>query len=255
MTRVAAIIPARMGSSRFPGKPLALICGRPMLQHVYARTAECDALDEVIVATCDDDIAAAASLIGAPVAMTSRAHNRATDRVAEAAEVMRRPADVIVMVQGDEPLIRPDMITAAVQALTSNASADCVNLAAAIGSEEELRSPHVIKTAMSRSGRALYFSREAIPTLHGQQFVAGAWLKQVCILAFRRNALRMFASLPESPLEVRESIDMLRFLENDMSVHLALTEVETHAVDTPEDLRRVEQLMSAQAAARGSDRT
>lgn len=244
MTRIVAAIPARMGSSRFPGKPLAMLRGRPMIEHVYERTAACAMLDETLIATCDEEIIEASRRFGAKTVMTSSMHERASDRIAEA--TANDPADIIVMVQGDEPMILPHMIEQAVTPLLQDPRIDCVNLAAVIDSEQELRSPNTIKTAQSHSGRALYFSREVIPTLHGRQFVVGEWLKQVCIIAFRRNALRTFTQLSPGPLERAESIDMLRFLEHDRSVHLARTEVRTHAVDTPEDLQRVAALLPHQ---------
>lgn len=245
MTRIVAVIPARMGSSRFPGKPLAPLCGRPMLEHVYSRTAACPELDEVVVATCDDPIARVAAGFGARVVMTSPSHQRATDRVAEASA--DDPAEIVVMVQGDEPMIRPEMITAAVAPMQTNPAVGCVNLASPIRSEQELRNPNTIKTALARNGQALYFSREVIPTLHARSFADSLWYKQVCIIAFRRDALRLFASLPEGPLEQAESIDMLRFLENGLPIHMVLTECATHAVDTPADLELVAALMTGEA--------
>lgn len=242
MTRVIAVIPARMGSSRFPGKPLAPLWGRPMIEHVYARTAACPLLDEVLIATCDEEIARAAAGFGAKAVMTSPAHQRATDRVAEASA--DDPADVIVMVQGDEPMIHPDMIAAAVAPLLADHDIGCVNLAAAIRSEAELRSPNTIKTAIARNGNALYFSRSVIPTLHARSFTDDTWYKQVCVIPFRRQALRVFSSLPEGPLERAESIDMLRFLENGLQVRMVLTEHQTHAVDTPDDLEAVAALIA-----------
>jgi len=236
------MIPARMGSSRFPGKPLALLRGRPMIEHVFVRTARCTLLDDVLIATCDEEIALAASRFGATSIMTSSAHQRATDRIAEACE--RNPADIIVMVQGDEPMIRPDMVSAAIAPLLESPTIGCVNLAAPIRTEIELRSPNTIKIVISRQGTALYFSREVIPTIHGRRFRLGPWYKQVCIIAFRRDMLRRFASLPVGPLEIEESIDMVRYLENCVPVHIITIDAVTHAVDTPADLELVEFLMA-----------
>lgn len=245
MTRILGVIPARMGSSRFPGKPLANLCGRPMIEHVYNRTAACPMLSEVIIATCDEAIARAATGFGARAVMTSRRHERATDRVAEASA--RDAADVVVMVQGDEPMVRPAMITAAVTALLEDPSVSCVNLAAPIPSDEDARDPNTIKVVMALDGRALYFSRSPIPVIGSRPFAAGDAVKQVCVIAFRRDALRGFAALPRGPLEARESVDMLRFLENGIDVRMVMTDVVTHAVDTPEDLERVASLMGGPA--------
>jgi 3-deoxy-manno-octulosonate cytidylyltransferase (CMP-KDO synthetase) len=213
-----------------------------MIEHVFARTAACARLDDVLIATCDEEIALAASGFGATSIMTSAAHVRATDRIAEACE--RNPADIIVMVQGDEPMIRPDMVSAAITPLLENSTIGCVNLAAPIRTEAELRSPNTIKVVISRQGTALYFSREVIPTIAGRRFRLESWYKQVCIIAFRRHALRKFPSLPPGPLEIDESIDMLRFLENCLPVHIVMTDAVTHAVDTPADLELVELLMA-----------
>jgi 3-deoxy-manno-octulosonate cytidylyltransferase (CMP-KDO synthetase) len=242
VTRVIAVIPARMGSTRFPGKPLAQLHGRPMIEHVYRRTAACGLLDDTLIATCDEEIARASAAFGAKVVMTSPRHVRATDRVAEAAS--GDPAGIVVMVQGDEPMIGAPMIAAAVTPLLADGAISCVNLAAPIHSENEFRNPNTIKTVMSRTGDALYFSREPIPTTRTHSPVAGGWLKQVCVISFRSTALRTFTELPEGPLEIAESIDMLRFLENGISVRLVRTEARTHAVDTPEDLALVASLMA-----------
>jgi 3-deoxy-manno-octulosonate cytidylyltransferase (CMP-KDO synthetase) len=231
-----------MGSTRFPGKPLARLHGRPMIEHVYRRTAACTLLDDTLIATCDDEIARASVDFGAKVVMTSPKHVRATDRVAEA--VANDSADIVVMVQGDEPMIEAPMVAASVTPLLADASIRCVNLAAPILSEDEFRSPNTIKTVMSRSGDALYFSREPIPTTRTPSPARSGWLKQVCVISFRRAALHTFASLPEGALEIAESIDMLRFLENGISVRLVRTETKTHAVDTPEDLALVASLMA-----------
>jgi 3-deoxy-manno-octulosonate cytidylyltransferase (CMP-KDO synthetase) len=248
--RLIGVIPARMGSSRFPGKPLAPLHGRPMLEHVYRRTAACEMLHEVFVATCDDEIAVAAAQFGARAVMTSRAHERATDRIAEA--TANDSADIVVMVQGDEPMIHPAMVAAAVEPLLEEPSLNCVNLAALIGSENEARDPNTIKVATALNGDALYFSRSVIPTMAGERFRNGGWIKQVCIIAFRRQSLRRFSSLPQGPLERIESIDMLRFLENGVPVRMVMTEHETHAVDTPADLELVARLLAADSYSFGA---
>jgi 3-deoxy-manno-octulosonate cytidylyltransferase (CMP-KDO synthetase) len=236
-----------MGSSRFPGKPLAPLCGRPMIEHVYRSAAACTALDEVVLATCDDEIADVARGFGARVAMTSAAHERASDRVAEATS--NDPADIVVMIQGDEPMIRSEMISAALAPLLSDQSVLCTNLAADIRSEEELLDPNTIKIVTSRDGRALYLSRQPIPTRVGGTFATGDWLKQVCVIGFTHDGLRRFRALQPGRLEKAESIDMLRFVEHGIPVHVVRTEFLTYAVDTPADLARVERLMAEGHAA------
>jgi 3-deoxy-manno-octulosonate cytidylyltransferase (CMP-KDO synthetase) len=240
--KIVAVIPARMGSTRFPGKPLAPILGRPMLEHVYRRTAMCLALDDVFVATCDQQIVDAVNAFGGRAIMTSSAHQRASDRVAEAAAHFS--ADMIVMVQGDEPMTYPQMIESAVAPLRNgDKQIACVNLTARIQTEEELTDPNTIKVVMDVDGFAVYMSREPIPTRHIQPFDQLATFKQVCIIPFTAASLQEFIRLPPTPLEVAESIDMLRFIEHGHKVKMVPTEYITHAVDTPEDLKRVEKLL------------
>lgn len=244
MRRIVAVIPARMGSSRFPGKPLAPLLGRPMIEHVMRRAAMCSCLDAVYVATCDEEIRAVVESFGGTVLMTSAAHERASDRVAEAAE--RVEADIIVMIQGDEPMVTPDMIAAALAPMLHDASVMCVNLARRIVSREEYANPNTIKVVMDIHGDALYFSRATIPAIEfGRDYESGRppVFKQVCVIPFRRDFLREFAHLQPTPLEQAESIDMLRVIEHGGRVRMVETEVDTHAVDTPEDLRLVEAFM------------
>jgi 3-deoxy-manno-octulosonate cytidylyltransferase (CMP-KDO synthetase) len=243
MSRVVAVIPARMGSSRFPGKPLARLLGKPMLEYVYAGTRACPLVDEVMVATCDGVIAEAAAAFGARAVLTAASHERATDRVAEA--VAGEPAEVVVMVQGDEPMVQPGMVAAVVDALRGDASVGCVNLAAEIGSDEELRDPNTIKVVTTATGDALYFSRAPIPWDARRHPDRGGWLKQVCVIGFRRETLRAFTRLAPGRLEARESIDMLRFLEHGLPVRIVETAARTQAVDTVDDLARVSALISA----------
>lgn len=241
--KIAAVIPARLGSSRFPGKPLAALMGRPMIEHVYRRTKMCRCLDEVYIATCDQDIAVAAKAFGAQVLMTSPSHERASDRTAEAAQSIE--ADIIVMVQGDEPMIRPEMIELAIEPLRRDPNVLCVNLAAPILSESEFSDPNTIKVVMDSDGDALYFSREAIPNRQRRSFGESPSHKQVCIIPFRRDFLLRFARLSPTPLEAAESIDMLRALEHGYPVRIVRVEVSTHAVDTPQDLKAVELMMKS----------
>ena len=241
MARVIAVIPARMGSTRFPGKPLAPLLGRPMLEHVFHRVVGCSEVEEVLVATCDEEIRLAVEGFGGRAVMTSPAHERASDRVAEAAIGER--ADIIVMVQGDEPMVHPEMISDAIAPMLAEPELACVNLAAPIRSSKELLDPNTIKVVMADNGDALFFSREPIPTIGKRTFAEGQWFKQVCVMPFRRAALERFAALLPTRLEVAESIDMLRFLEHGVPVRMVPTDVDTHAVDTPADLALVEALM------------
>jgi 3-deoxy-manno-octulosonate cytidylyltransferase (CMP-KDO synthetase) len=243
--KIVAVIPARMGSSRFPGKPLAPILGRSMIEHVYRRTMLCADLDAVYVATCDTEIRDVVEGFGGDVIMTSSTHQRASDRVAEAATHLE--ADVVVMVQGDEAMVTPEMITTATRPLLADTTIACVNLAKRVTTEAEFHDPNCIKVVMDRQGFALYFSRQPIPTTHVLGFAPLTISKQVCIIPFQREALITFAHLESTPLEQAESVDMLRFLEHGYRVKLVETQTDTHAVDTPSDLTLVEQLMQQDA--------
>jgi 3-deoxy-manno-octulosonate cytidylyltransferase (CMP-KDO synthetase) len=242
--KAVAILPARMGSSRFPGKPLAKLLGKPMIQHVYERVARANGLAEVLVATCDAEIADACRAFGARAIMTSDRHERASDRIAEAAKSVK--ADVYVMVQGDEPMTVPAMIEEAL-APFSDPSVACVNLAGRIETEAEFDDRNCIKVVLDLNGDALCFSREPIPTRRiGPWGSFPAW-KQVCVIPFRADALAKFAALAPTPLEKAESVDMMRFLEHGVKVRMVPTRHASHAVDTPADLERVSALMRAGA--------
>lgn len=236
--KAVAVIPARMGSTRFPGKPLAPIHGRPMIQWVYESTRRCSQLSEVYVATCDAEIHAAASAFGAPVIMTSAHHGRASERVAEAAEQL--DAGVIIMVQGDEPMVLPEMVDEAIGPIGKRGVV-CTNLAAAIDTEEEFRDPNTVKVVFSVDHNALYFSRQCIPTR--ASFRPGLAYRQVCVIAFRRDFLRVYARLPPTVAETAESIDMLRILEHGFPIRIVPTVHTSHAVDTAADLEHVSRLL------------
>lgn len=240
------VIPARMGSTRFPGKPLAPILGVPMIEFVYRRCAMCPGLEDVYIATCDGEIREATEAFGGKVVMTSPDHERASDRVAEAA--CNLDADVVVMVQGDEPMIQPSMIAEALAPLADEPDVVCVNLAAEIEDEDEFLSPNTIKVVVDGRGNAMYMSREPIPTTGLKSFAGVPTLKQVCVIPFRRDFLETYARLPVGPLEAAESIDMLRAMEAGYRIRMVRTETRTHAVDTPDDIVLVEQLLRAESA-------
>ena len=238
---VIAIIPARMGSSRFPGKPLAPILGRPMIEHMYRRTAMSSVLDAVYVATCDREIFEAVEGFGGHAIMTSPLHERASDRIAEAAQEL--DAEIIVMVQGDEPMVMPDMIDLAVAPIVKHEDVVCTNLFKRIETVQEFLDRNTIKVVMDHNGDALYFSREPIPTISPVGFEGIKAYKQVCIIPFRRDFLLAYADLEPTLLEKAESIDMLRALEHGYRVRLVESPYTTFSVDTPSDLARVENLM------------
>lgn len=200
-----------------------------------------EAVDDVIVATCDEEIREEVEAFGGAAVMTADTHERASDRVVEAAEHVE--GDPIVMVQGDEPMVHPEMVDEAVEPLLDDSSIGCLNLVHEIESEEDYRDPDTIKVVTDQNDRALYFSREPIPTSENQPWSKIPTYKQVCIIPFRRETLQRYAKLDPTPLEEAESIDMLRFLEHGYDVHLAETQHRTQAVDRPEDRDRVENLL------------
>lgn len=209
---IIAIIPARMGSSRFPGKPLADIHGIPMVGHVTIRTAMCKELSSTWIATCDQVVMDYAASAGLKAVMTADTHVRCTTRTAEAMlkieEMTGQRADIVVMVQGDEPMITPDMIDAAVEPMLKDPSINVVNLMADLATEEEFEDPNEVKVVTDLNGDALYFSREPIPSRRkGTPHVP--MHKQVCIIPFRRDYLLKFNAMDECPLEIIESVDMM----------------------------------------------
>jgi 3-deoxy-manno-octulosonate cytidylyltransferase (CMP-KDO synthetase) len=244
--KAIGIIPARMASSRFPGKPLALIHGVPMLGHVYFRAKMSAALEGVYIATCDEEVRRYAESVGAPCVMTRDTHERASDRAAEAmlkieAESGRR-SDVVVMIQGDEPMLLPEMIALALGPLEKEPGLQITNLMAEMQSAEEFEDPNEVKVVTDLEGNALYFSREPVPSRRkGARAVP--MRKQVCIIPFRRDYLLRFNDMPQTPLEIVESVDMMRILEHGGTVRMVMTGARTLSVDTPADLARVIEAM------------
>lgn len=239
--QVAAVIPARMGSTRYPGKPLCDIHGVTMIEHVYRRTQMSDSVDETYIATPDEEIRDEAESFGADVIMTGP-HTRATDRVAEAAEQLT--AEIIVVMQGDEPLVYPDMLDDAIEPVRDEDEVKVTNLAKSIPNEEEYRDPNNVKVVVDNNWNALYFSRAPIPFIHEGSYEAASVYHQVCVIPFEREFLFEFSDMVETDIEQTESIDMLRLLENDYDVHLVETNRETYPVDTPEDHEQVNEMMA-----------
>lgn len=242
---ILALIPARMGSSRFPGKPMAPILGKPMIGHVYERVAQSPLLNLTAVATCDEEIRDYIESIGGIAVMTGNHHERASDRCAEALEVLERERgerfDIVVMVQGDEPMTHPDMIAEAVQPLLDDPEVQVVNLLGRIKDTAEFEDRNCIKVVCDLNRNALYFSREPIPTrCKVGQIPMG---KQVCIIPFRRDFLLEYTRMAPTALEIAESVDMMRVLEHGLKVRMAPTHHDTQAVDTPEDMKKIEHLM------------
>ncbi len=242
-----AVIPARMGSSRFPGKPMAKIHGIPMIGHCYYRTSMCKDLLDTYVATCDQEIFDYITSIGGKAVMTSDVHERATDRTAEAMlkieQELGDKVDVVVMVQGDEPMVTPEMITESLQPFSDNKSVEVVNLMAHMDTVAEFEDPNEVKVVVSKNNEAIYFSREPIPS-RKKGATNVPMLKQVCIIPFKREYLLKFNEMAETELERIESVDMMRIIENGDKVHMVMTEAKSLSVDTEEDRRNAESKMA-----------
>lgn len=245
---IIGIIPARMGSSRFPGKPLVKILGLPMIGHVYFRSKMSDLLDDVYIATCDQEIADYAGSIGAKFIMTKNTHERASDRTAEAMlkieDQINKKLDIVVMIQGDEPMIVPEMVNLAIKPFIDDPSIKVVNLMAPIDSDEEYFDPNCPKVVVDKNNFALYFSREPIPSRKKWDGINPLTFKQVCVIPFTRDFLLEFNKLEPTMLEEVESIDMNRILEHGYKVKMVPESFKTHCVDTPEDLVQVDKLMA-----------
>lgn len=240
--QVLAIVPARMASTRFPGKPLALIAGLPMVEHVRRRVRLCALVDDVVVATCDQEIFDAVQSFGGRAVMTSSAHERCTDRVAEAAA--HETADVILNVQGDEPLLDPSMLEAVLRPMLDDPALPCANLISPIA-EPEGDNPNLVKVTFDGLWHALYFSREPIPSRKKAGRLPIQRYKQLGIIAFRNEFLRVYTRLPPTPLEQIESVDMLRLLEHGYKIKFVPVSSDSMGVDTPQDLEKATQLMHA----------
>lgn len=239
--KITAIIPARYQSTRFPGKPLAKICGIPMIQHVYERVAEVPVVEEVIVATDDERIFTVVEDFGGRALMTSPDHNSGTDRIAEVAADLN--SEVILNVQGDEPLIKREMIEQALQPFLKCGVLMMSTLKKRIESEEEVKNPEVVKVVTDRAGNALYFSRYPVPFIRGDEF---EHYKHIGLYVYRRKFLLQLSQMERTPLEKAESLEQLRVLENGFDIRVVETEYNSVGVDRQEDIATVEKVLNSQ---------
>lgn len=244
--KIIGVIPARYGSTRFPGKPLTLIAGKPLIRHVVDRCRQAPALAEVIVATDDPRIQEAVRPF-CRVEMTSPAHPSGTDRVAEAAA--RCTCDAVINIQGDEPLIDPQVIAQVAEALQDEAMSTA---AAPLRSAAEYDNPNVVKVVVNLAGRALYFSRRTIPYLRdaahsptAEQMAAFAFKKHIGIYGYRCETLRQLVQWPVSPLEIAEKLEQLRALEHGVAIAVRQVDYNSLGVDVPEDVCQIEKILKA----------
>jgi len=246
LPKILGIIPARMASKRLPGKPLLDIEGTPMIGHVYYRSKMAIDILDIYVATCDKEIADYVSSIGVKVVLTKNDVNRSTDRVAEALRKieahLQNKIDIVVMIQGDEPMVNPEMIANSISPLIIDPDIQITCLMTETYDEDEIYDANSVKVVVDNFNNALYFSRCPIP--YQERGVSGLpHLKKVNVSAIRRDFLYRFTSLPQSPLELVEDIGMLRIIENSMKIKMVLTDSYTVSVDTKKDLEIVRELM------------
>ncbi len=245
--RIVATIPARMGSSRLPGKVLKPILGMPMVGHCYHRTKLCEYFDDVYIATCDEEVRAYGESIGAKVVMTSDTHERAMDRTAEAIANIEKETgeeiDIVVQMQGDEPMVTKEMLDGAIEKMLSDESINIMNLVTPIVLKRDLEIPATLKVVTDLKGNMLYYSRNLIPHDTGKYDGEVPYLKTLGIHLFRKPFLYEFQAMAPTPLEIIESTDMLRILENGKKIMTYTTKTNICAVDTQADIEYVENLM------------
>ena len=243
--KVVVVIPARYGSTRLPGKPLALLAGKTMIQRVYERAKLAQRADQVIVATDDERIVKAVEEFGGEARMTRRDHRTGTERVAEVAAHVE--GDVFVNAQGDEPLLDPAAVDSAIGALLEEPQASISTVATPIKVPADIMDPNVVKTVLDFDGNALYFSRAPIPWVRDTASkVLVRHLKHLGLYVFQRDALLEYPTLPQGELERIEQLEQLRWMENGWKIRVAEVEHDAASVDVPEDVARVEKLLQEQ---------
>lgn len=241
--KIVGIIPARYASTRFPGKPLALIKGKPMIQRVYEQALK-SKLDAVVIATDDVRIADAVMDFGGQYVMTSPNHRSGTDRCCEALDLLKTKYDAVVNIQGDEPFINPKQIDLMVDLIVRD-DTSLASLAKRIDDADELFSPNAVKVVVNQEGNAMYFSRNPIPFMRNvdrdEWLAKGRFYKHIGIYAYKADVLHQVAHMEPSALEQAESLEQLRWLENGLAIRMALSDAENISIDTPDDLHRAEQ--------------
>lgn len=241
--KVVGIIPARYASTRFPGKPLALIKGKPMIQRVYEQALK-SKLDAVVIATDDVRIADAVMDFRGQYVMTSPNHRSGTDRCCEALDLLKTKYDAVVNIQGDEPFIDPKQIDLLVDLIVRD-DTPLASLAKRIDDADELFSPNAVKVVVNQEGNAMYFSRNPIPFMRNvdrdEWLAKGRFYKHIGIYAYKADVLHQVAHMEPSALEQAESLEQLRWLENGLAIRMALSDAENISIDTPDDLHRAEQ--------------
>jgi len=241
-SHIIGIIPARWASSRFPGKPLHPLLGKPLLQHVFERATLCTELDELVIATDDDRIAALCERIGAKVIQTRSDHPSGTDRIAEAAEKCEAATHVI-NIQGDEPLLEPELVDTLARELRNNCDIPMITAGSSLDNPELIADPNIVKLVIDRNQNALYFSRSPIPFRRSDTPSLPTY-RHLGIYGYQVDFLKHFITLPPSSLEIAEGLEQLRALENGATIRVNLTEHEAIGLDSPDQIPLIESLLA-----------
>jgi 3-deoxy-manno-octulosonate cytidylyltransferase (CMP-KDO synthetase) len=237
--KIIAVIPARMGASRFPGKPLAKILDFPLVEHVRRRTHLSEIIDDVVVATCDLEIKQMIESYGGKAVMTANTHERCTDRVEEA--MMHLEADIVVIVQGDEPLFFPEVLAHLVAPMIEDDSICCTNLLSNIYDESDLQDVDIVKASINKYQKLMFYSRSPIPHIRVRKECP--MYRQTGVSAFSKRFLHQFTVLEETPLEIVESVDFLRILEHGFEIQGVIYDQLTVGVDRPDDIEKVTEIL------------
>ena len=243
--RTLIVIPARLGSWRFPDKPLTMIAGMPMIEHVYRRSLLASNIDEVVMAVCEDKVRRACDSFEANAVMTGTDHETATDRVAEVARILGfvNNEDIVINVQGDEPVVPPPVIEMTRDLVASTPDVQCANMVEVIKDLADLDNHHRVKAVISQKNRLVYLTRQSVPATVFDIEKSAIFYRQTCVMAFRGDFLQHFSKLQRTPLELVEGIDMLRLIENDFRVDSGICSHVTQPVDTPEDIPKVIEML------------
>ena len=242
--KIVGIIPSRYGSSRFPGKPLALIKGKSMIEHVFLRASECERLTDIWIATDDQRIKSRVEEFGGKVIITKREHPTGTDRVAEAARYLKlSSSDIVVNIQGDQPLFKGNVLNLLIDSMLNDPSIQMSTLIYRIRDKREIDDRNCVKVVMDLNGFAIFFSRSPIPFYRDSE-IERIYYKHLGFYAYRMNFLQRYTTLPRGRLEIAESLEQLRAIENGIKIKVVESPFDSYEVDTPQDIEKIERLLS-----------
>ncbi len=242
--KIVGIIPSRYGSSRFPGKALALIKGKPMIEHVFMRASECERLTDIWIATDDRSIKSCVEEFGGKVIITKKEHPTGTDRISEAARYLKlSPSDIVVNIQGDQPLFKGKILNLLIDSMLNNPSIQMSTLIYRIRDQREIDDRNCVKVVMDLNGFAIFFSRSPIPFYRDRE-IDRIYYKHLGFYAYRMDFLKRYPTLPRGRLEVAESLEQLRAIENGIKIKVVESPSDSYEVDTPQDIEKIERLLS-----------